>query len=271
MKSFGFLLTLILLSSCKNKPNYHYVEIQSRQQYVLTMGKGEPVIVFLNGGGSDLKDFDEVQREISKITKTLSYDKLGIGKSELTDSPRTLENVSRELKELLIKERIIDVPIVLVGHSMGGAVARYYLHKYPKNIVGLILIDPGSEFLNEEYRKVQTNDEIRLEDSILAAQIKLIPKGFRMEVDAYPLHDSTLRTFPFKTEIPITLLESNQIDENDSNQIKLIEIQKKLYRDFRKQVPQMRIISTDKSGHFIQLDEPNLVINAIKEILLKLQ
>lgn len=75
--------------------------------------------------------------------------------------------------------------------------------------MGLILIDAGSEFLNEEYRKIQTNEELLLEDSILAAQIKLIPRGFRMELDAYPLHDYTLRTFPFKTEIPITLLESN--------------------------------------------------------------
>ncbi|MBO0320740.1 alpha/beta hydrolase [Muricauda sp. CAU 1633] len=272
MNNIGYmLLGLILFCSCTNKPNYHYVEIQNRQQYVLTWGEGEPVVVFLCGGGSDLKDFEEVQKNISQTTKTISYDKFGIGKSELIGSPRTLENVSSELKDLLKKEGVVDTPIILVGHSMGGSVARYYLHRYPTNIVGLILIDPGSEFINEEHRKVQTEEEIRIEDSIFAAQIKLIPKGFRMEVDAYHLHDSILRTFPFKTEIPITLLESNQVDKNDSNQIKLIQVQKRLYRDFREQVPQMKIISTEKSGHFIQLDEPHLVIDAIKEMLVTIK
>lgn len=265
------LLSLILFCSCKNKPNYHYVEIQNRQQHVLTWGEGEPVVVFLCGGGSDLKDFNEVQREISKITKTISYDKFGLGKSELTDSPRSLENVSDELKELLEKEGIINVPIILVGHSMGGYVARFYLHRYPKNITGLVLIDPGSEYLDKEYKKLQTEKEIKTEDSLLAEQIKLIPKGFRMEVDAYPLHDSILRTLPFETEIPITLLESNQVDKNDSNQIKLIQIQKRLYRDLKKQVPQIKIISTEKSGHFIQVDEPHLVIDAIEEMLVKIK
>ncbi len=265
------LLGLILFCSCKNKPNYHYVEIKNRQQHVLTWGEGEPIVVFLCGGGSDLKDFNEVQREISKIAKTISYDKFGLGKSELTDSPRSLENVSDELKELLEKEGIINVPIILVGHSMGGYVARFYLHRYPKNITGLVLIDPGSEYLNEEYKKLQTEKEIKTEDSLLAEQIKLIPKGFRMEVDAYPLHDSILRTLPFKTEIPITLLESNQVDKNDSSQIKIIQIQKRLYRDLKKQVPQIKIISTEKSGHFIQVDEPHLVIDAIEEMLVKIK
>ncbi|MGB5820997.1 MAG: alpha/beta hydrolase [Saonia sp.] len=260
-------LTLIFFSSCKSEPNYHFVEIQGKRQHVLTWGKGEPVVVFLNGGGSDLKDFEPVQKEISKITKTISYDKLGIGKSELGDARRTLENVAYELKELLTKEGIIESPIILVGHSMGGYVARYYLHRYPENLVGLVLIDPGSEFLNDEHRKVQTEREIAMEDSLFSAQIKLIPEGFRREVNAYNQHDSLLRTFSIKTNIPITLLESNKFDQNDASDKKLIDVQKKLYRDFQKKVPQTKIISTSKSGHFIQIDEPHLVIDAIKAML----
>ena len=54
--------------------------------------------------------------------------------------------------------------------------------------------------------------------------------------------------------------------ENASDKI-LIDLQKKLYRDFKKKVPQTKIISTSQSGHFIQLDEPELVIGAIKEML----
>lgn len=260
------LLVLLILSSCKSEPNYHFTEIKGKQQHVLTWGNGEPVVVFLNGGGSDLEDFKLVQEEIAKITKTVSYDKAGIGKSELTDIPRTLENVSAELNELLTKEGVSNVPMIFVGHSMGGYVARYYLQRYPENLMGLVLIDPGSEFLEEEYRKIQTEKEKMIEDSTLAAQIKLIPKGFQMEAIAYPLHDSLLKTFTIETDIPITLLESNKV-EDDLYQKRLIEIQKRLYRDFQKKVPQTKIISTSKSGHFIQIEEPELVIKSIKEMI----
>ncbi len=265
--SILLLFTLAIFASCKTERNNHFIEIQGKQQHVLTLGKGQPVIVFINGGGSDLKDFEVVQKSISKITKTISYDKLGVGQSELTDSPRTLENVSRELKELLEKEGVIDVPMIFVGHSMGGYVARYYLHRYPNNLEGLILVDPGSEFLEEEFRKVQTEKEIMISDSTLAAQIKLIPKGFQMEVNAYPLHDSILRTFSLKTDVPITLLASNKFDGDDPAEKKLIEIQKRLYRDFQLKIPQTKLISTEKSGHFIQKEEPELVIKAIKKMI----
>src|SRR6478736_3558991 len=114
-----FLVILATVLSCAKTPNEHYIEIQSKKQHVLTLGKGEPVVIFVPGAGSDLKDFDSVQRSIAKVTKTFSYDHPGLGKSELINSPRTLPNLVEELKELLNKEGIADSPIILVGHSMG--------------------------------------------------------------------------------------------------------------------------------------------------------
>src|SRR5882672_6214238 len=216
---FLILLTLGIASSCSNKPNDHFIKIKGKQQHVLTWGKGEPVVVFLTGGGSDLKDFEVVQRAISEITKTFSYDKPGLGESELINSPRTLENLVDDLKELLEKEGIINVPMIFVGHSMGGDIARYFLHRYPKNLVGLVLIDPGSEFLSSEFRKNKTERERMIEDSLNANEIKSLPIAFQMEVECYPKHDSLLKTFTIKTDIPITLLESNRVEGDSPSDI----------------------------------------------------
>ena len=266
-----FIIIVIICSSCRNEPNYHFVEVQGKKQHVLTWGKGEPVVVFLNGGGSPLKDFEVVQKEVSKMTMTISYDKPGLGKSEVSNVPRTLENVTRELRNLLEKEEVSQVPLILVGHSMGGFVARYYIQQHPENVVGLVLIDPGSEYLEDEWKKVRTRDELLKEDSLLAEQIKLVPKGFQMEVLAYPAHDSILKTFEPKISVPVTLLESNKVEDGDNDGKILIEIQKRLYREFQASVPQTKLISTKISGHFIQKDEPELVIGAIQEMLTKVQ
>lgn len=265
------LFLLIVCFSCGNNPDYHFVEIQGKKQYVLTWGEGEPIVVFLNGGGSSLEDFKPVQSEISGITKTISYDKPGLGKSELTDVPRTLENATEDLRAILKKEKAENAPVVLVGHSMGGFVARYYLYRYPQNVVGMVLIDPGSEYLEDEWRKVRTEAQLKEEDSLLAEQIKLIPRGFQMEVLQYHEHDSILKSINPETNIPITLIESNKVEKGDDDGRLLIQIQKRLYRDFQRSLPQTKLISTESSGHFIQLDEPQLVIDAIKEILTKVQ
>lgn len=241
------------------------------KQHVLTLGRGKPVVVFLAGGGSNLTHFDSVQRTISKITKTFSYDKPGLGKSELIDTPRTLDNLVNELKEILDKEDITSAPMIFVGHSMGADISRYFLHLHPKNLLGLVLIDPGSEFLSEESRKNKTDKEKLTEDSLLAEQIQSLPIGFQMEIKCYPKHDSLLKTFTIETNIPITLIESTKVEGDDQSDKELIEIQKRLYRNFQRKVPQTKIMSTEKSGHFIQLDEPNLVIDAIKEMLEKVK
>ena len=69
----------------------------------------------------------------------------------------------------------------------------------------------------------------------------------------------------------MTLLESNKVEDGDNDGKILIEIQKRLYREFQASVPQTKLISTDISGHFIQKDEPELVIGAIQEMLTKVQ
>ena len=143
--------------------------------------------------------------------------------------------------------------------------------QHPENVVGLVLIDPGSEYLEDEWKKVRTRDELMKEDSLLAELIKLVPKGFQMEVIAYPAHDSILKTFEPKISVPVTLLESNKVEDGDNDGKILIEIQKRLYREFQASVPQTKLISTKISGHFIQKDEPELVIGAIQKMLTKVQ
>ena len=56
---------------------------------------------------------------------------------------RILNQHVRELHTLLAKAGI-DAPYVLVGHSYGGRIARVYAKQYPSEIVGMVLIDPGT-------------------------------------------------------------------------------------------------------------------------------
>jgi len=95
-----FLLLILLLAvSCKDKSSDRFVEIQGHPQHILDMGKGKPVAVFVAGLGDDLTTFAKIQSEISKITRTLSYDRAGLGKSEKLNNVRTVDNMAIELHE----------------------------------------------------------------------------------------------------------------------------------------------------------------------------
>ena len=60
---------------------------------------------------------------------------------------RTCPNLLPIVQELsphaLLARARVDGPYVLVGHSYGGRIARVYAKAYPREVLGMVLIDPG--------------------------------------------------------------------------------------------------------------------------------
>lgn len=273
MKNVGYLLTLLLtITSCstnKTHDTYVFVEIKGKKQRLLDAGIGDPPVIFITGSGSWLEHFDSVQTVISQTNRTISYDKPGIGKSEMIDEPRTLENMTDHLRQIL-EARKIKQPVILVGHSLGGMIARYFEIKFPNRVAGMVLVDPGDEYLTEEVRKVKSEKWNNYLDSLRSVMINDTTSsiGQREELRYDQKIDSVLRTVKTSTKIPVILIESNKVAEEDLMTEDIVEIKKKGYRRLQQeQVPHMTIVSTNKSGHFIQLDEPHLVIDAIRQVI----
>ncbi len=276
MKILAYILTLVLaMTSCTTKntqDTFDFVKIKGKKQRVFDVGEGNPPVIFIMGSGSWLEHFDSVQTVIAQSNRTISYDKPGIGKSEMIDEPRTLENMTDHLRQIL-DERKINHPVILVGHSLGGMIARYFEIKFPNRVAGMVLVDPADEYLSKEIRKVQSEKLNNYLDSLLSAMQKdtTLSIGQREEIRYYENVDSVLRTVKTSTKIPVILIESNKIVEEDFMTEDVTEVKKNVYRRLQQeQIPHMTIVSTDKSGHFIQLDEPHLVINAIRQVIKEL-
>ena len=248
------------MCSCTEQPNDRYVNFNGKRIHILDTGQGSPTVVFITGLNCGLEYFNEVQPEISKLTRTISYDRSGLGKSDIVDSIRTIERVTDELHNILLKEKI-NGPFVLVGHSYGGAVMHFFTNKYPDQIAGLVFVD------------CSPLDHLWF-DSLISKE--LVPKEFLYSVDttaspgeqiemSYLWHiDSTMRTVPFQTSVPIRLLVSTNIP---GIQGEMLELRNSIFYSFINSTPQIKYTFTNKSGHVIQKDEPELVINAIKEVL----
>lgn len=120
------------------------VDVGGYKMHINCMGEGTPTIV-LEAGHSDFSvHWALVQPEVAGFAKVCVYDRAGYGWSESSPHPRTSETIVRELHTLLINAGVAK-PYILVGHSFGGMNMRLYAHHYPDEAVGIILVDSVHE------------------------------------------------------------------------------------------------------------------------------
>lgn len=107
-------------------------------------GTGTPVVVFESGLGADSQTWSDVQPAVAKFTRACSYDREGHGSSSPALFPRDQHTMATQLHALLTTAREPG-PFVLVGHSMGAAIVRWFLDDHPAEVAGLVLVDPTTE------------------------------------------------------------------------------------------------------------------------------
>jgi pimeloyl-ACP methyl ester carboxylesterase len=117
------------------------VDLGSHSLHCLIMGQGTPTVIFESGLMSTVLSWRDCQSEIAKTTRTICYDRAGLGWSDFGPEIRDADRIVNELRKLLDRARILP-PYVLVGHSFGGLTIRLFAARYPEQVCGLVLIDP---------------------------------------------------------------------------------------------------------------------------------
>lgn len=101
---------------------------------------GNSTVILEQGLGGISSAWALIQPEVAKATRVCSYDRAGMGWSDLSPEPRDAQHIAAELHTLLQNAKI-DGPYVLVGWSFGGLYARQYAGQYPDEVAGMILLD----------------------------------------------------------------------------------------------------------------------------------
>jgi pimeloyl-ACP methyl ester carboxylesterase len=119
-------------------------DLDGRRLYLHRAGSGGPAVVLLPGAGGMGLDYFNLHTALAPLTTTVLYDRGGTGWSDPLDLPRSLTEVTDELRALLAVAGIAP-PYLLVGHSLGGFYARRYAQRWPGEVAGLLLLDPAHE------------------------------------------------------------------------------------------------------------------------------
>lgn len=238
------------------------INIGKRELFYSCVGYGSPTVILESGMGDTSESWMHIQPAIAQLTRVLSYDRAGLGQSDIPPRPRTCQDMVDDLKSLLDGVNI-QPPYVLVGHSFGGMLVRLFAAQNPGDAAGMVLVDSTHEDRTAGFEKVLSDELIArnraylLDPSRNSEFVDRIPSEQQVR-DAYRLFD-----------FPLVVLTRGLPDEPSDvwPSADLQRVERELQLEFLKLSPKSSHIIAEKSGHWIQNDQPELVIEAIRNVM----
>jgi len=115
-------------------------DVGTHKLHLFCAGRGAPTVVLEAGLGGFSLEWLTVQRLVAEERRVCAYDRAGYGWSEFGPAPRTTSALISELKRLLDASGEKG-PYVLVGHSFGGYVVQGFARRWPDAVTGIVLVD----------------------------------------------------------------------------------------------------------------------------------
>ncbi len=134
--------------------------------HIYATGQGGPAVIMENGSGDFSFIWSLVQPSVATFTTAVSYDRAGYAWSEGGPYPRTSRQLALELHTALHNAGIKG-PYILVGQSYGGFLVRAFARFYPKEVVGMVLV----EALNENARIIIGDKPTRIREFATGRQV----------------------------------------------------------------------------------------------------
>jgi pimeloyl-ACP methyl ester carboxylesterase len=121
-------------------PPGRLVDVGGHRLHISSAGEGSPTVVIIPALGAYSAAWLNVQERVAADTAVCVYDRRGLGWSDPSAEWPSAAGMARDLHTLL-ETAGIRPPFVVVGHSMGGLVARMFTHMYPGEVAAVALVD----------------------------------------------------------------------------------------------------------------------------------
>lgn len=165
------VVSLLITSGCSTQktfrqwkttpdPSGKIVSIPHAQLFYKLKGSGDKLVIIETGFGTLHSKWIPIQDSLSQYARVLIYDRGDYGYSSTENYPRSSEQLSMELAELLKKEHLDTSEIYLLGHSFGANQVIHHALHLP-NVKGMLLLDPGSYEVSQFVKELQANPALQ--------------------------------------------------------------------------------------------------------------
>jgi pimeloyl-ACP methyl ester carboxylesterase len=201
----------------------------------------------------------------------VTYDRAGIGKSEINDLPTHGEQSAKDLR-VLLEKLSVPKPYILVGHSYGGFVARLFASMFPDDLGGMILEETQHEDILGEMRNILKGKDLETFEQVLGARFDA-PENPKTESDYRNVTRKQLRGSKPLPQIPFVILtcvdraKAMQPMFSDAAIEELIELDIALMSKLADSIPGGKQIMVEGTGHNVHVDKPEVLIAPVVEMI----
>ena len=246
--------------------NTPLVDIGGRGLYRADKGSDGPTVVFEAGLGDSDATWSGVIPAVAAFAKVVIYDRPNTiaGASDPAPMPRTADDVVADLHALLATGAESG-PFVIVGHSTGGLFARLYASQYPDQVAGLVLVDASHEMQDQRREDLVPAELFAIEQMAIQANTEGIDLGASFAQMAAARAATPLRPMPLIV-LSAGLGDPAFFPEGWPMEAEGL-LHTELQTDLAGLVPNGRLIVAEQSGHYIQQSQPDLVLEAIRDVV----
>jgi pimeloyl-ACP methyl ester carboxylesterase len=140
-----------------------------------------------------------------------------------------------------------------------------YAALYPKEVAGLVLVDSSHEEQFERFEALMTPEQVEQSRARRAS----MPEG--VDTTAVRAEVAALR---WRADIPLVVLVHGVVMKDmippgwsEQQLAERERVWRELQQEMARRSPQGRVIIAEKSGHYIQNDQPDLVIDAVRRVV----
>ncbi len=248
------------------------VRVHQTEVYFAQAGQGQPALLFIHGAGGDHTIWGEQLRELAPNFSVAALDLNGHGRSPAREG----DGLQTYVEDVLAVLDALAMPTVIVGHSMGGAIALTVALQHQKNLVGLGLVGTGAKLkVHPQILELCQTDFERAIDFIVQwafaeqssqeLRDKARAQMRRNGADALFRDFSSCNTFDVMARLSEIAAPTLILCGRDD---KLTPIK---YSEYLQQnIPNAQLKIIDGAGHMVMVEQPQAVTQALREFCARL-
>ncbi len=283
------------------------VSVGTHRLHLHCQGSGQPLVLLESGLSGWSQDWAAVQPALARQTQVCSYDRAGYAWSDEAPQPRTGLAAVEDLRTLL-RNAGVRGPMVIVGHSLGGLLAQLLAQTHRDEVAGLVLVDalhqdmaatmdPQTHVRYNRHMNLLTGsaallaplgltrlagmpasvvlDKLPAAEQAAAKGMAMQSKNYRSLRQEYLDVDPALETarqLPPLPRVPTVVLSTHALSEFPPGWEQEILRQHWITGQHAlvRQTGARHVVAPD-TGHYLQLERPDLVLAAVQEVVQQVQ
>lgn len=227
-------------------------------------GQGRPAIVLFNGAGMTLEGWRALYPRIEKIGAVAAWNRFGVQGSDAPDRIQSGAVVISSVRELL-GYTAVDPPYVLVGHSLGGLYANLFARLHPEEVAGVMMLE-ATHPRDHEVLRMDEGHLARSLQKVLQLPEWLFRDNLHSEVEAVGHVVREVDAAGAFPDVPVTVVTGGMPPPKWIMPPEALEARLSHQRELARLSPRGEHVVARKSGHFPQLSEPGVVLDALERL-----